>query len=240
MAVAMTRDVVATACVCCYSLLLLQESEAFRLDFRSTTFIQRCHPVCSVAVPGSPPRSRNPATNSDSDVSRKGRTRRTSSWILAASVNADDSGENGATAAPAALVSPDSDRDIGPRNAREIDDSDSPAGIRTPTGQDERSTLEVAEAAMEEDREGGRVALVDRGGVSKDRLAFEELGTREVDRLFSTLEPCDVSGYRHKPGNLLSATALVGGTTVGAGILALPAATLQAGLIPSSVGLIMM
>lgn len=32
--------------------------------------------------------------------------------------------------------------------------------------------------------EGEKVLLVDRGGVSKDRLAFEQLGTREVDRLF--------------------------------------------------------
>lgn len=83
-------------------------------------------------------------------------------------------------------------------------------------------------------------SLSDKGGVSKDRLAFEELGTREVDRLFSTLEPCDVSGFRRKPSNVLSAAALIGGTAVGAGILALPAATLQAGVLPSSVGLVMM
>lgn len=88
--------------------------------------------------------------------------------------------------------------------------------------------------------ESRRIELKDRGGVSKDRLAFEMLGTREVDRLFSTLEPCDVTGFRHKPGSLLDATALIGGTAVGAGILALPAATLQAGLIPSSIGLVMM
>lgn len=87
------------------------------------------------------------------------------------------------------------------------------------------------------DRQGG---LTDAGGVSAERLAFEELGTREVDRLFSALEPCDVSGFRHKPGNLLDATALIGGTAVGAGILALPAATLQAGLLPSSVALTLM
>lgn len=87
------------------------------------------------------------------------------------------------------------------------------------------------------DRQAG---LTDAGGVSAERLAFEELGTREVDRLFSALEPCDVSGFRHKPGNLLDAMALIGGTAVGAGILALPAATLQAGLLPSSVALVLM
>lgn len=89
-------------------------------------------------------------------------------------------------------------------------------------------------------KSGPRLELKDKGGVSKDRLAFEMLGTREVDRLFSTLEPCDVTGFRHKPGSLLDATALIGGTAVGAGILALPAATLEAGVLPSSVGLILM
>lgn len=105
--------------------------------------------------------------------------------------------------------------------------------------------MNIANKLPEEKRvsskpKGRQEALTDAGGVSADRLAFEELGTREVDRLFSALEPCDVSGFRHKPGNLLDATALIGGTAVGAGILALPAATLQAGLVPSSVALILM
>lgn len=95
-------------------------------------------------------------------------------------------------------------------------------------------------AAVEQPTNSRFDALVDKGGVSKDRLAFEELGTREMDRLFSTLEPCDVTGFRRKPANVLTAASLIGGTAVGAGILALPAATLQAGLIPSSVGLVMM
>lgn len=94
--------------------------------------------------------------------------------------------------------------------------------------------------AVEQPSDSRFDALADKGGVSKDRLAFEELGTREMDRLFSTLEPCDVTGFRRKPANVLTAAALIGGTAVGAGILALPAATLQAGLLPSSVGLVMM
>lgn len=102
----------------------------------------------------------------------------------------------------------------------------------------------AAAAAAADDAAAGDLAdgggLVDKGGVSKDRLAFEELGTREMDRLFSTLEPCDVSGFKRKPTNLLSAASLIAGTAVGAGILALPAATLQAGLLPSAVGLVMM
>lgn len=108
------------------------------------------------------------------------------------------------------------------------------------TAQEEVSSSRSGSSSSSAESSGTVVTLKDRGGVSKDRLAFEQLGTREVDRLFSTLEPCDVTGFRRKPTNLLGATALVGGTAVGAGILALPAATLQAGLLPSSVGLIMM
>ncbi|CAN0310693.1 unnamed protein product, partial [Discosporangium mesarthrocarpum] len=47
-------------------------------------------------------------------------------------------------------------------------------------------------------------------------------------------------GFKHKPGSLLDATTLVGGTTVGAGILALPAATIKAGFLPSSLALVFM
>ncbi|CAM9478620.1 unnamed protein product, partial [Chrysoparadoxa australica] len=59
-------------------------------------------------------------------------------------------------------------------------------------------------------------------------------------RLFSNLEECEVpeEGFKHKPGNLLAATATVTGTTVGAGILALPATTITPGFIPSSAALI--
>lgn len=116
-----------------------------------------------------------------------------------------------------------------------------PTAFGTAAVEDERtSSSTTSPTPLNEQGVPGRVDLADKGGVSKDRLAFEELGTREVDRLFSTLEPCDVSGFRHKPGSLLDATALIGGTAVGAGILALPAATLQAGLIPSSVALVLM
>lgn len=55
----------------------------------------------------------------------------------------------------------------------------------------------------------------------------------ESQKLFSNLE---LSGDRlqHSPGSRLSSSALIAGTTIGAGILALPAATLPAGLIPST------
>jgi tyrosine-specific transport protein len=60
-----------------------------------------------------------------------------------------------------------------------------------------------------------------------------------VTRLFSNLE-FDGAGFKHRPGCLLACTTLISGTTVGAGILALPAVTLPAGVLPSTVLLIAM
>ncbi|GJP30142.1 hypothetical protein CLOM_g22613 [Closterium sp. NIES-68] len=57
------------------------------------------------------------------------------------------------------------------------------------------------------------------------------LRRQEYERLFSTLNEANTG---HEPGDLLSSTLLVAGTTVGAGILALPAVTSEAGFLPSS------
>lgn len=54
-------------------------------------------------------------------------------------------------------------------------------------------------------------------------------------RLFSNLNP---SSLKHEPGSVLGAAALVAGTTVGAGILALPAVTAQSGFAASSAALV--
>jgi tyrosine-specific transport protein len=56
-------------------------------------------------------------------------------------------------------------------------------------------------------------------------------------RLFSNIE---VSGNQlyHQPGSVLGSTALVAGTTVGAGILALPTVTLPSGVAPLTILLI--
>ncbi|MBD2358059.1 tyrosine transporter [Tolypothrix sp. FACHB-123] len=56
-------------------------------------------------------------------------------------------------------------------------------------------------------------------------------------RLFSNLE-FDGKQLSHQPGSVLGSTALVAGTTVGAGILALPAVTLPSGIVPSTALLI--
>ncbi|BAY62261.1 aromatic amino acid permease [Calothrix brevissima NIES-22] len=57
------------------------------------------------------------------------------------------------------------------------------------------------------------------------------------NRLFSNLE-FDGKRLSHQPGSVLGSTALIAGTTVGAGILALPAVTLPSGIVPSTVLLI--
>ncbi|MEH2115324.1 amino acid permease [Nostoc sp.] len=61
--------------------------------------------------------------------------------------------------------------------------------------------------------------------------------SEEVTRLFSHLE-FDGEKLNHQPGSVLGSTALIAGTTVGAGILALPAVTLPSGIVPSTSGLI--
>jgi tyrosine-specific transport protein len=60
---------------------------------------------------------------------------------------------------------------------------------------------------------------------------------QEVTRLFSNIE-VEGNQLSHQPGSVLGSTALVAGTTVGAGILALPAVTLTSGVVPSTAMLI--
>lgn len=55
-------------------------------------------------------------------------------------------------------------------------------------------------------------------------------------RLFSHLK-FDGGQLNHQPGSLLGSTALITGTTIGAGILALPAVTLPSGVLPSNVAI---
>jgi tyrosine-specific transport protein len=61
--------------------------------------------------------------------------------------------------------------------------------------------------------------------------------TPVATKFFSNLE-FDGKDFRHQPGSILGSTALVAGTTVGAGILAMPTFTLPSGIIPSTVLLI--
>ena len=76
------------------------------------------------------------------------------------------------------------------------------------------------------------------GRVEDDRLAFPELQTGEVPRLFSSLkyEKRDDGRMQseHAESSVAGAAALVAGTTIGAGVLALPTATAASGFLPST------
>ncbi|MDB9318551.1 amino acid permease [Nodularia spumigena] len=61
--------------------------------------------------------------------------------------------------------------------------------------------------------------------------------SEEVTRLCSHVELIE-NKLSHQPGSVWGNTALIAGTTVGAGILALPAVTLPSGVVPSTVLLI--
>jgi tyrosine-specific transport protein len=79
------------------------------------------------------------------------------------------------------------------------------------------------------------------GTVNDDRIIFPELESGQVPRMFSSLEYTTSENGRlsaqHAAGSTLGALALVAGTTVGAGVLALPSATVAAGFLPSTVAL---
>ena len=91
---------------------------------------------------------------------------------------------------------------------------------------------------------GGAGAGAGAGATSKRSVAIQaqveevemveveqEEGTDENSRLWSNLNE---ETLKHEPGSLMGSIALVAGTTVGAGILALPAVTKDAGYVPSS------
>jgi len=95
---------------------------------------------------------------------------------------------------------------------------------------------------VEKDEEKQRSIATIVGAVDDDRLAFPELATGEVNRLFSNLEYSsnlanEKAAATHAEGSVVGAAALIAGTTIGAGVLALPSATAPAGFIASSAGL---
>ncbi|MBV6621404.1 MAG: tyrosine transporter [Rivularia sp. (in: Bacteria)] len=66
---------------------------------------------------------------------------------------------------------------------------------------------------------------------------IDKLNVPETTRLFSNVS-FDGNKFVRKPGSVFGSTALIAGTTVGAGILALPAVTLPSGVLPSTALLI--
>lgn len=98
-----------------------------------------------------------------------------------------------------------------------------PSPLHVYTSPDEASMLET---------------LMDKvGKVDDDRIAFPEYDSGEVSRMFSSLEyNKSEQGVKakHASGSVVGAASLVAGTMVGAGILALPAATAPVGFLPST------
>jgi tyrosine-specific transport protein len=79
------------------------------------------------------------------------------------------------------------------------------------------------------------------GEVDKTRYAYPELlsSSGDVTRIFSSLkytksESTGKLSASHSTGSTWGAAALVSGTTIGAGILALPTATISSGFLPST------
>jgi tyrosine-specific transport protein len=82
------------------------------------------------------------------------------------------------------------------------------------------------------------------GEVDRTRYAYPELlsSSGDVTRVFSSLtyktsETTGKISAIHTTGSTLGAAALVSGTTIGAGILALPTATISSGFLPSTVAM---
>ena len=102
--------------------------------------------------------------------------------------------------------------------------------------------VDEASAAAQEVKGGLMAALTEKmGTVDDDRILFPELMTGEVPRMFSSLqysksEQGKVSAV-HAAGSTLGAAALIAGTTVGGGILAMPTVTAAAGFLPSTAAL---
>jgi tyrosine-specific transport protein len=98
----------------------------------------------------------------------------------------------------------------------------------------------------EEETEQVKLTFMDQlaekiGRVEDERIIFPEYESGEVTRMFSALEYSKpeqgVVLAKHSSGSVLGAASLIAGTMVGAGVLALPAATASVGFLPSTVAM---
>jgi len=82
------------------------------------------------------------------------------------------------------------------------------------------------------------------GTVDEERLVFPEIVSGEVPRVFSNLsyekttEGGNAKQAIHSSGSMVGSALLIAGTTLGAGVLALPTATAPAGFLPSSAAIL--
>jgi tyrosine-specific transport protein len=76
------------------------------------------------------------------------------------------------------------------------------------------------------------------GYIDENRYrSFPEYSSGEVPRLWSNVDYSESETVLHASGSVVGATALVAGTTIGAGILAIPTATAAVGFVPSTIAL---
>jgi len=81
------------------------------------------------------------------------------------------------------------------------------------------------------------------GAVDESRIAFPEISTGEVPRLYSNLKyeksaDGKISASKHASGSTLEATALIAGTTLGVCMLHLPSAMAPSGFLYSSAAMV--
>lgn len=95
------------------------------------------------------------------------------------------------------------------------------------------ATGEKGRAAFEVQGKGNRSS--NAGAMEMTEMTVDDAGWAEVSpRMWSNLD----GSMAHAPGSLAGAIALVAGTTVGAGMLALPAVCQDSGFVPSSFALV--
>ncbi|GMH45738.1 hypothetical protein BSKO_13701 [Bryopsis sp. KO-2023] len=93
-----------------------------------------------------------------------------------------------------------------------------------------RAQSEVRETTQPENVNGGRPGDVLENETNGSSVLFGEQNGTDPSRLWSNLG----DDMKHEPGSVLGSAGLVAGTTVGAGILALPAVTDEAGFLAST------
>ncbi|GKY94887.1 hypothetical protein MPSEU_000453600 [Mayamaea pseudoterrestris] len=123
-----------------------------------------------------------------------------------------------------------------PENVASLENSISPTTIVS------NESFLVVDAASAAAPEHTISSMLERavGKVSDDRFhLIPEYSSGKVPRLFSSLTYDEITGQaQHVSGSVLGAAALICGTTIGAGVLALPQATAAAGFLPSSFAMI--
>lgn len=116
------------------------------------------------------------------------------------------------------------------RSARLCANLATPSSRRSRSARPRATSSEVAERASSSARAGPSSPDADAANPA------DHLDSIDDDRLFSSVDADD--GFTREPASMGGAVALVAGTTVGAGMLALPAVCQDSGFVPSTVALV--